>query len=364
MPKVIIADKSSYTRIVLQDILGEEEDVDVVGVAADGDSLLNQLMQTNADLAIVDIDLPQNSRLLALKRIFSEVPVPVILILSYGQLSFKLVEEAVALGVYAIIIKQGSEKYPSFRGMKDELVAKVKAFDKQDKRDMLLLAQSLEMEHKKAHQYLKKTLATAETVIVIGASTGGTQAIETIVRSLSPNLKACVLLAVHLPARFTKSFAKRLQELTPLTVEEGKDGLLLKPGKLIVAPGGRRMEVQPVMGNSANLKVCFSEDGTGPLDLPSIDALMASVAKSTVKNIVGVILTGMGKDGTLGANLIKSRNGIVLAQDEATSAIFGMAKSAIDSGCINQVLPLAQIPVFINNYVAEQQQVSVTGGIA
>ncbi|WP_460879366.1 CheB methylesterase domain-containing protein [Pontibacter rugosus] len=200
---------------------------------------------------------------------------------------------------------------------------------------------------------------TADTVIVIGASTGGTQAVESILAKLSADLNASVLVALHLPENFTKSYTNRLQSITSLQVVEGHEGLVLKPGKVIVAPGGRNMVVKPVKVKAANIRISFSDTAPTHYDQPSIDLLMQSVAESKVVRVVGVILTGMGKDGTQGASCILKRGGTMIAQDEGTSAIFGMARSAIESGYINKVLPLQEIPHFLNQYVAGQQQVSI-----
>ena len=360
----MIADRSSYTRLVLEDIFGAEADITLVAMAADGDELLLLAKSAQADVIIVDHNLPKNNRLFTLKRLFSEAPAPVLLLVEKQQLTLELVKEATEVGVYGIVLKPGPEKRPNYRSIKEELVQKVRAVRESEywdgERRLRLLEQEMLLvpaSHK------KNKPVTADTVIVIGASTGGTQAIESIVRQLSPDLQASVLIAVHLPERFTKTFSKRLQEITSLKVVEGRKGLNLKRGKIIVAPGGRNMVVEAIPGSTAPLGLNFTNEPANTFDQPSIDMLMQSVARSSIKNIVGIILTGMGKDGTAGARHIRKRGGTIVAQDEESSAIFGMAKSAIESGYINKVLPLAAIPQYINGLVAQLHEVSEADSI-
>lgn len=348
--------------MVLEDILGSQNDIRVVGAVADGEALLAKLSLVRTDVAIIDMDMPGSNCLTTLEKVFNLFTTPVLLLVDEHKLTLELVQQVIQLGVYALIVKPGVFR-PNYRSIQDEVLRKVKAVRHSEQRDMQVVMQHLLQEARLTVKEAKHRAGAVDTVFVIGASTGGTQAIEAIVKHLKPDLKAAVLIAVHLPAQFTKSFTRRLQELTPLSVMEGKAGMSLKAGKIIVAPGGRNMVMQSVMGSKANLKVGFTHEPTVAEDQPSVDLLMKSVAESAVKNVIGVILTGMGKDGTLGASLIRKRGGLIIAQDEASSAIFGMAKSAIEGGYIHKVLSLSEIPGFINNYQAPLHEVSLTGGI-
>lgn len=357
--KVLIADQSSHTRLVLEAILNEEKDISVVGLAADGDELLKTLKRAKPHVILANYELPKNSRFFTFKRIFSEAPTPIILLVKREQLTFELIQEATELGVFAIVLKPENKRYPDYRSISRELLSKVKAVKQTITCDFQLMLAQLKQELENAQAKSQVVNPLVDTVIVIGASTGGTKAIEHIVKQLSEELQATILVAVHLPAGFTKSLTKRLQGHTKLKVTEGKQGLLLRPNKLIVAPGGRNMVIEPIFGNNANYKISFSEKPAHTNDLPSIDMLMQSVANSNIKQVLGIVLTGMGKDGTMGATTIHKKGGLVIAQDEASSAIFGMAKSVIDNGLSHYVLPLSEIPHFINSYVANQNTVSV-----
>ncbi|WP_347156980.1 chemotaxis protein CheB [Pontibacter chitinilyticus] len=358
--QVVVAVGTSYSRLVLDDILNAETDIHSAALLTEADTLLQTLREQQPDVVLVDYELPQNRDMLLLKQIFSEVPTPVILLLEPEKLTLELVKEATALGVYAIVFKPGAKPYPDYRSITSELCYKIRAVRQTQHWDTRQRLAYLKQELFASPPIRNKKAVMPATVILIGASTGGAQAIETIIKELSPTFKACVLVVMHLPQNFTHSFARRLQELTPLQVQEGREGMLLKPGRIIIAPGGRDMLVVPVLGNRNNLKISFSTVPTGSFDQPSIDLLMQSVAQSAIKQVIGVILTGMGNDGTLGASHIRSRGGFVIAQDEASSLIFGMARSAINSGFTDTVLPLTEIPALLNRLAEQQPAVSAT----
>lgn len=359
--QVLVADGSSHSRLVLEEVLSAAPDLYVSGLAADGNQMLQLLHDTEADVVLVSVDIRYNNSLFAFKRIFSERPTPIVMLVAKEHLTLELVKEAIDLGVYSVVVKPGPGKRPNYRTISDEIIAKVRAVRNPAYRNFDQHLQVLADEANLVTLEKKKFKShTADTIIVIGASTGGTQAVEQIVRQLDSELNAAVLIAIHMPPKFTHSYTRRLKELTRLVVTEGRTGIIPKPGKIIVAPGGRNMIVQSVMGNYANLRIGFTEATSLEDDTPSVDELMQTVAASAVDRVVGVILTGMGKDGTAGAGAIAMRKGgYVIAQNEESSAIFGMAKSAILSGFTNKVLPLSQIAYYLNRYVAEQQQVSM-----
>lgn len=353
--KVLIADRQSYARLVLEDILLADDEICISGLAADGDELISLLKESKSDVVLLDLSLPKNNRLFTLKRISSEVATPIVLLIRKEELTLNLIQEAILAGVYAVVIKPGSKQLPDYRSISAELIHKVKAV-----RDVAIWDEKQRMQfiqHDVALVPEKLPVSTDafDTIVVIGASTGGTQAIEQIIKELNPELGVAYLIAVHLPANFTRAFAKRLQVLTPLLVKEGREGQKLRPNTIIVAPGGKNMIVKQINGNETLYTINFSDEPASSFDQPSVDLLMQSVAATDAKNVIGVILTGMGKDGTKGAGSIREKGGIVIAQDQETSAIFGMAKSAIASGTIEEVLPLSEIPHFINKYVARQR---------
>ncbi|WP_245868836.1 chemotaxis protein CheB [Pontibacter ramchanderi] len=359
-----MADGSSYARLILESILSCSPELEVVGLASNGPQVLETLRQRKADVILASADLRRNEQLLVFKQIFSECPTPIVMLIEKEKLSLELLKEAIDLGVYGVVLKPGPAARPAYRTLAEEICRKVAAVRDtaywDPSKRLCVLGEEMQVLPQPTQRELRN--ATADTIIVLGASTGGTQAVEQIIRQLDPKLKAAVLVAIHLPPKFTHSYARRLKGMTDLTVIEGRTGLIPKPGKVIIAPGGRNMVVQTVMGNTSSLKISLNEDEEAVHDLPSVDQLMVAVAQSGVRRVVGVVLTGMGKDGTAGVAAISQRNGgHVIAQDEASSVIFGMAKSAIDSGNTDKVLPLSEIGPYLNRYVAaEQQLVSTT----
>ncbi|WP_135436498.1 CheB methylesterase domain-containing protein [Hymenobacter fodinae] len=187
-------------------------------------------------------------------------------------------------------------------------------------------------------------------VLVLGGSTGGAPAVEQVLRALPINFPWAILVAVHLPASFTESLVERLRRASAMPVEAASEGSVLEAGKILVAPGGFNCSVHS-SGNHPWLgwQIRFGQQ-TG-LDTPSVDILMQSVAQTVGRNVLGVILTGLGHDGTAGARAIREQGGVVIAQDEASSAVFGMPKSVIKAGYAQAVVPLVDIASFVLRHV-------------
>ncbi|UOG76842.1 hypothetical protein MTX78_09630 [Hymenobacter tibetensis] len=182
-------------------------------------------------------------------------------------------------------------------------------------------------------------------VVVIGGSTGGTTAVESLVRALPATLACAVIVAVHLPAAFLDSFVKRLARASALPVVAGWAGTLLEPGRIVVAPGGRNVLVRRATTSPWQCwQLDIATEASPSGDEPSIDILMRSVARTVGPNVLGVVLTGMGRDGTLGAQAIRQHGGTVLVQDKASSVVFSMPNSVIQAGWANAVLSLADLP--------------------
>ncbi|MBO0360975.1 chemotaxis protein CheB [Hymenobacter sp. BT186] len=197
-------------------------------------------------------------------------------------------------------------------------------------------------------------------VIIVGGSTGGTAAVEQLVRSLPATLACAVVVAVHLPGSFLDSFVKRLARVSALPVVAGWPGTQLEPGRIIVAPGGHNLEIRPALNSPwQSWQTDFSSEYSPSGDEPSIDILMRSAARTAGRNVLGVILTGLGRDGTLGAQVIRQHGGTVLVQDEASSAVFSMPKSVIQAGWAHAVLPLDELPAAIVRHAGHFRRVSV-----
>ncbi|RYD78457.1 MAG: chemotaxis protein CheB, partial [Sphingobacteriales bacterium] len=190
-------------------------------------------------------------------------------------------------------------------------------------------------------------------IIVIGASTGGAPAIEYILRRLPADFSGAVLIAQHMPPGFSTTFTRRLNSICDLPVEEATSGAKIEAGKVIVATGEANLQVKTLMGSKTNLCVEFSYEDYSIYDRPSVDLLMQSTAQLYDAKAVGIILSGMGRDGSIGMRAIHEKGGYTLAQNQDSSAIFGMAKSAIEEGVINKVLPLTEIPRYLLHHIRQ-----------
>lgn len=345
----MIGDYSSFSRLVLADILNAEIDLEVLDTAENGDELMHKIKDLRPDLVIADFHLPKNHRMFVFRRIHQEFDIPILMILGNEQVSENFIFEAMKIGVYDYVKITSNTRYPQFRSISQEIVTKVRAV-----MDIKGEQQAGKQRQAPAQPGLGAGRASGlkepSCLVVIGGSTGGTKALETIVRGLSSKLSAAVLVAVHLPEKFTRSFTLRLRSLTTLKVVEGRNGLRLERGKIIIAPGDRNMLVGRHMGLKNDWRIAFSQEPADEFDRPSVDLLMKSVAALDGSRTLGVVLTGMGRDGTAGSRAIIGKGGETIAQDEASSVIFGMPKSAIEKGNITKVLGLDQIPDYINRF--------------
>lgn len=353
--KVTIADSSSYSRLVLSSMLQAQPDLEVLDTASDEQALLASLRLKKPDLVLADVNIQQKNKTTFLRQIHLESGVPVLMLCDKDRPSEEYLFKASQLGVYDFILKPAHRLHPKLRELQGEILTKIRALHKTRPAANISSVNAMVSGLKSA-----AIGKQPKCVVVVGASTGGTQAIENLIRSLSPRLDACILIALHLPAGFTHSFAQRLQSLTPLKVVEGRTGRNLEKGKIIIAPGGKNMVVKPKAALPGSFETFITSASESEYDKPSVNMLMKSVATYCGKNTLGVVLTGMGKDGTQGLEAIKNAGGFTLAQDRESSVIFGMAKSAIEKGHVEEVLPLAKIPVFINQYVAALPSVTQT----
>jgi two-component system chemotaxis response regulator CheB len=334
---------------VLSDILNTEIDLEVLDTAENGDDLIRKIRGHRPDLVIADYYLPKNNRMFVFRRIQHEFNIPILMIIGKDQVSPDFIFEAMKIGVYDYVQIASDTRFPQFRSIRHEIVTKVRAVMDIKAHQAALKKQELPAAYSSRVPRLAGPKEPS-CLVVIGGSTGGTKALETIVRGLSLKLSAVVLVAVHLPEKFTRSFTQRIRSLTSLKVVEGRSGVRLESGKIIVAPGDKNMMVSRHMGLKNDWRIAFSEEPADEFDRPSVDILMKSVARLAGPKVLGVILTGMGQDGTLGTKAILSKGGETIAQDEASSAIFGMAKSAIEKGSITKILGLSQIPDYINRF--------------
>jgi two-component system chemotaxis response regulator CheB len=331
---ILLGELPGLTRLALAKLLAATPHVRVVGTALSGEDLVRKAHALRPDLVIAgEAVLP------GLNQLATHSPVPVLL---YANAVPQpgMMQEAARWGVYDYLTPLLPDGHPLAAAQHTELRRKVQ---------MVRPRQLISRLGKTA----TSIFAPPRGIIVLGGSTGGASAVERVVRGFSPNLRQAVLVAVHLPAQFTSSFVERLRRISPLPVEVAGAGSRLEAGRILVAPGGHNMVVRPVAGDPwLAWQTEFAADSASPSDVPSVDMLMSSAARAMGRKVIGVVLSGLGRDGALGAQAVQQHGGMVIAQDEASAAVFGMPKAVIQGGHASQVLPVQEISEFINRYLS------------
>jgi two-component system chemotaxis response regulator CheB len=332
--KVLIVDDSAVVRKVFSEQLSKQRGIEVVGTAPDPYVAREQIVKLKPDVITLDIEMPRMDGITFLKKLMQYYPLPVIIVSSLTTKGSKLALEALSLGALEVIAKPG-EAY-SVGDMGVQLAEKIRAVYGVK----IKPANSRMPEHPMADIIESKALATTTNkIIAIGASTGGTEAVKQVLIRLPRNTPGVVVVQ-HMPARFTASFAERLNELCPMTVKEAVNGDTVTTGQVLIAPGNFHMLLKR---SGARY---YAEVKTGPLvhyQRPAADVLFKSVARYAGANALGIILTGMGKDGAAGMLDMKNAGAVNIAQDERSSVVFGMPKEAIALGAADYVLDIHSI---------------------
>lgn len=330
--RVLIVDDSAMVRSILQKELSKDPNIEVIGTAPDPYVARDKIVQLRPDVITLDIEMPRMDGITFLKKLMQYYPLPVIIVSSLTPKGGELAMEALEAGAVEVLCKPGAAY--TVGDMSVELIDKIKASAR-------VRVQKKEYKVSVDSTYKKLSLTkTTNKVVVIGASTGGTEALARVLRVLPPNSPG-IAIVQHMPEHFTRSFANRLNELCDIEVKEAENGDSVIPGRALIAPGNYHMLLKR---SGANYYV---EVKSGPLvsrHRPSVDVLFKSAAQYGGKNVIGVIMTGMGKDGSEGMKLMHEQGAKNIAQDEATCVVFGMPKEAIALNAVDYVLPLDKIP--------------------
>lgn len=335
--KVLIVDDSSFVRQTLHKELTKYNDLEVVGTAPDPYVARDMIVKLKPQVVTLDIEMPRMDGITFLKKLIEHYPLPVIIVSSIAQKGSMTALEAIRAGAVEVISKPG-EAY-SVGDLAIELHDKIVSASQVN---MTKIVDQSRM-YTASSKPLTSMLRTTNKVVVIGASTGGTQAIEYILTHYPANAPATVIVQ-HMPAGFTRSFAERLDGLCQVEVLEASNDNTVQPGRVLIAPGNMHMMVRR---SGARYYVNVKE---GPLvnrHRPSVEVLFASAAESLGANAVGVMLTGMGADGATGMAQMKSAGAFNIGQDEESSIVYGMPKAAFESGGVSKVASLRDIPRLI-----------------
>lgn len=348
--KVLIIDDSAFIRAVLTEILGRTPGVEVVGTAPDPIIALEKIRKLDPDVLTLDVEMPRMDGLTFLRRLMVEDPRPVVMISSWTAANSEVALKALALGAFDYVAKPTMGLKEGMAILEREIAAKV-IHAASARRKLISVARNVES-YSSQNGPKDLILETSEKIIAIGGSTGGTVAIGEILRQLPASLPGVVIIQ-HMPEVFTASFARSLDAQSLLRVKEATDGDRIMTGQALVAPGGRQLKVER---QGAMYYVRVVSEAPVNLHRPSVDYTFFSLAESAGKNTMAMILTGMGEDGAKGLKALKDIGAHTVAQDEATSVVYGMPKRAVELGGAQYVLPLEKMPEAIQIWWNKQRK--------
>jgi two-component system chemotaxis response regulator CheB len=337
MIKLFVIDDSLFIRKLFSEKLSLNHEIEVIGTAADPIEAEALLQNLNPDILILDIEMPRMDGLTFLSRLMKEKPMKVIVVSSLAIEGGEVALKALELGALEVIAKPGNI-YP-MEDMIVQLTQKIKAVHTISLKTALKYQLKItgSDSHKKPAN--KSVIRPTNKIVVIGASTGGTGALQYILERMPDNCPP-ILIVQHMPKYFTKSFAGRLDSVCKIKVKEAENREIIGPGKALIAPGNQHMELTK---NNSVYNVRLLD---GPLvfhQRPAVENLFISTAECAGENAIGVILTGMGRDGSTGLLKMRQEGAFTIAQDEESCVVFGMPKEAIQIGAVAKILPLSNI---------------------
>jgi len=347
--KVFIVDDSATVRQVLAGVLQGVADIHVMGSAADPIFALEKMQKAWPDVIILDVEMPRMDGITFLKKIMAEHPTPVIICSTLTETGTTTAMQAMSAGAVNIVTKPkiGLKQFLLEAG--DELIAAIRSAAHANVRRLASLAPTpvgLKPISAQAAVHATAMAETTEKIVAIGASTGGTQALERVLTAL-PAVCPGIVIVQHMPAAFTAAFAGRLNQVCAIEVAEARNGDRVVPGKALIAPGGRHMQLR------RSGAYYFVEVLDGPpvnRHRPSVDVLFRSVARCAGSNALGIIMTGMGDDGAKGMKEMFDAGATTIAQDEASCVVYGMPKEAVKLGAAQRSIDLNTIAAEIVHY--------------
>ncbi|MEE9276254.1 MAG: chemotaxis response regulator protein-glutamate methylesterase [bacterium] len=343
--RVLIVEDSAVMRRLLTHILSQAPGIEVAGAAESARAARKLILRHQPDVMTLDVQMPGESGLSFLAGLMSTHPMPVVMVSAYTQAGAETTMAALKLGAVDFVAKPSEELGRGIEDLQEELIGKVRA-----------AALSRVVRRTKSSPPLPPAAfpRTEECVVAIGSSMGGAEALSEILPRL-PVQSPGILIVQHMPEKFTRTFANRLDDISAIRVKEAQSGDRILPGQALLAPGNRHMALRrSSLGYSVEV-----HDGPKVWSCrPSVDVLFASMAQIAGKSGVGVILTGMGKDGVDGIARMKCEGARTIAQDEETSVVFGMPKEAIGTGAVDYVLPLEEIPARLAEILREGERPS------
>ena len=370
MIRVLIADDSAFMRKVLSDLFNSQSDFQVVGTAVNGQEAIEKVKKFQPDVLTLDVIMPIMDGLNALAVIMEQCPLPVVMISSATQKGTNETIRALALGAVDFVSKAGGA-ISKIDTIKDEILAKCRMAAKAHARKNFSAASKplvykpklpteeptmrrIEVKRRTGYvpaqrptltrpsaEPVKKIIpGTGKRLVVIGTSTGGPQALQTVITRLPRNLPCGVVVVQHMPAGFTKSLADRLNSISEIAVKEAENDEIIRAGQVYIAPGDYHLRIAPAGGGER--KILLSQEARVGNLRPTVNYMYESAAQFG-RDVVSVILTGMGSDGCEGMKKLKATGGYSIAQDENSCVVYGMPKAVVDAGLADEIRPLNKI---------------------
>ena len=321
--RVLVVDDSPLLRRVIVDMLAAEADIEVVGQGRTGEDAIRLTAELKPDVVTLDVEMPRMDGLSALRRIMQETPTPVLMVSSLTSAGTQATLEALHLGAIDCLAKPKNGALTAIREVREELVHKIR------------VARSASLRQRAGLTVRPSVVAQqSDAVVVVAASTGGPRALSTFFEGLPHGFPAPILIVQHMPAGFVQSLARRLNTLGTVPCAEAAPGDRMTPGHALIAPSGTHMRVH------ADGRLEFTDGPTLHGVRPAADHLFISAAEAFGSRCVGVVMTGMGRDGAEGAKAIKNAGGAVLGEDESTCVIYGMPRAAKVAGAVDREIPI------------------------
>ncbi len=339
--RVLIGEDSPFMRRMIADSLETDPDMEVAGTAANGREVLRKLVELKPDCITLDLEMPRMDGLETLRYIMSEWPTPVVILSGHTAEGARMALTCLEYGAVDFVAKTlNGSRFPA-----DELISKVRMAAGVDAGKVRFAPAEFDLKAGRAPASKRQ----CDSMIIMGASTGGPQAVMEVIPRLPADLEASVVLIQHMPPNFTRYLAERLDARSAMAVREAEEGDVLVPGQVLVAPGGMHLFLDEEMGRPRVMLLPRNELQRSAC--PSVDFALTSAAPVFRKNLVAVIMTGMGRDGTAGSVAVRKYGGRVICQNSDTSMIFGMPGSVVADGLASEVVPLGGIASRVTDHV-------------
>ncbi|MFZ4528426.1 MAG: protein-glutamate methylesterase/protein-glutamine glutaminase [Undibacterium curvum] len=352
--KVMLVDDSAVVRQVLAAVLAKDSDIEVIGSAPDPIFAMEKMNQRWPDVVVLDVEMPRMDGITFLKKLMSVRPTPVVICSTLTEKGAATSMQAMAAGAVGIVTKPKSGLKGFLEQDEGDIVQAVKSAAQIDMRRIKAMSMaSLNTPPKltinqvmPASEKAAAMVVTTNKLVAIGTSTGGTQALEVVLRNLGRTTPGIVIVQ-HMPEKFTAAFAERLNKICEIEVLEAKNGDRVIDGRALVAPGGKHMQLKR---SGAQYHVEITDGPPVNRHKPSVDVLFRSVARSAGANALGIIMTGMGDDGALGMLDMHNAGAETIAQDEKSCVVYGMPREAVKHGAVDTIVPLTEIAALIGQY--------------